>query len=254
MLYSIKMRSSLGGVHGEGGRHISGAERIVPEDDVERNVISMLRRARRHERGAADFIQVRVEEVPDRKIHYCGLLPLYERVSHTKEEGRHFAIEELIRAGVTEKAAQAGMAYLTALTDSMRGAMVVDAVSGKRLDRLGSRGVRCSNMDCENTALYESRMAARGLSGEHPREALVLASKVASAAETVAELCWSDDPQYVTGYVGSPRYGYGRITVLKDKGDPVGGRIFFVRPGTDVDAYEDYMQNQPVLVRIHHEN
>lgn len=253
MLYSVKMRSSLGGVHGEGGRHISGAERIVPEEEVERNVISMLRRARRHERGAADFIQVRVEKVSDRKIHYCDLLPLYERVSHTKEEGRRLAVEELIRAGVAEKAARAGMAYLTALTDSMRGAMVVDAVSGRRLDSLGSRGVRCSNMDCEDTALYESCMAARGLSGEHPREALVLASKVASAPETVAELCWSDDPQYVTGYVGSPRYGYGRITVLKDKGDPVGGRIFFVRPGTDTDAYEDYMQNQAVLVRMRHE-
>lgn len=46
MLYSVKMRSSLGGYHGEGGRHISGAERIVPEDQVEADVIAMLRRAR----------------------------------------------------------------------------------------------------------------------------------------------------------------------------------------------------------------
>lgn len=43
MLYSVKMRSSLGGYHGEGGRHISGAERIVPEDQVEADVIAMLR-------------------------------------------------------------------------------------------------------------------------------------------------------------------------------------------------------------------
>lgn len=254
MLYSVKMRSSLGGWHGEGGRHISGAERIVPEDDVEESVISMLRRARRHERGAADFIQVRVEEVPDRGIVYCPLLPVFERKSRTKEEGRRMAVEELIRAGVTEKAARAGMALLTALKDSMRGAMVVDAVSGKRLDDLRERGVRCSNMDCEDTARYEAQMAGRGLAGEHPREALVLASKVASAPGTVAELCWSDDPQYVTGYVGSPRYGYGRITVLKDRGDPVGGRIFFVRPGTEVAAYEEYMQNQTVLVRMNDEN
>lgn len=42
MLYSVKMRSSLGGYHGEGGRHISGAERIVPEDQVEADVIAML--------------------------------------------------------------------------------------------------------------------------------------------------------------------------------------------------------------------
>ena len=28
VLYSVKMRSSLGGAHGVGGQHISGAERI----------------------------------------------------------------------------------------------------------------------------------------------------------------------------------------------------------------------------------
>ena len=254
MLYSVKMRSSMGGCHGAGGRHISGAERIVEEAEVERNVLAMLRRARRHERGAADFIQVRVEEVQPENVVYCGLLPVYQRNSRNKEEGRRMAVAELVRAGVSEDAARAGVAALTGLSDSMRGAMVLDAVTGKRLDGLGERGVRCSNMDCEDTALYEARMSRQGLGGDHPREALVLASKVASAPGTVAELCWSDDPQYVTGYVGSPKYGYGRITVLKDTGDPVGGRIFFVRPGTDVAAYENYMQNQTVLVRCSDED
>ena len=66
MLYSVKMRSSLGGSHGVGGRHISGAERIVPEDGLEEQVIAMLRRARTHERGRADFIQVKVEEIEEK--------------------------------------------------------------------------------------------------------------------------------------------------------------------------------------------
>lgn len=55
MLYSVKMRSSLGGTHGKGGRHISGAERIVSEDLVDETVISMMRRAREHERGWRGF-------------------------------------------------------------------------------------------------------------------------------------------------------------------------------------------------------
>lgn len=250
MLYSVKMRSSLGGCHGEGGRHISGAERIVAEDALEANVLAMLRRARSHERGSADFIQVKVEAVKPRDIVYCPLISMYQRDTKTKEEGRLAAEEELVRAGVSEKAAHAGLGALLSLKDSLRGAIVMDAESGARLDHEGNRGVRCSNMDCENTEAYEKSMRAKGLGGDHPREALVLASKVAYAPGTVAELCWSDDPQYVTGYVGSPKYGYGRITVMKDKGDPVGGRIFFVKPGTDVDAYEDYMQNQTVLVKI----
>ena len=118
------------------------------------------------------------------------------------------------------------------------------------MDGKGSRGVRCSNMDAENTADYERKMKNRGLSGDHPREALVLASKVASAPGTVAELCWSDDPGYVTGYVASLRHGYERISIMKDPGDPVGGRVFFIKPGTDIRNYVDYLENRIVLVRV----
>lgn len=253
MLYSVKMRSSLGGVHGQGGRHISGAERIVTEEDMERSVLAMLRRARTHERGAADFIQLKVEEVKPENIQYCPLLPMYQMVSHSKEEGRDMAKKELLRIGVSEVAVRNGFAELESLTDSMRGAIVMDALTGKRLDDRKERGVRCSNMDCEDVAAYESKMKAKGLGGDHPREALVLASKVAYGPGTVAELCWSDDPDYVTGYVGSKTYGYGRITVMKDKGDPVGGRVFFVEHGTDVETYDDYMQNQTVLVKMSNE-
>ena len=45
VLYSVKMRSSLGGAHGVGGQHISGAERIVTKNSVEQEMISMLHRA-----------------------------------------------------------------------------------------------------------------------------------------------------------------------------------------------------------------
>lgn len=253
MLYSVKMRSSKGGRRGEGGRHISGAERIVPEDEVEAVCAAMLRRARNHERGRADFIQIRVEEVRPESIRTCPLLPLYGRDASTVEEGRRAARDELVRAGVSPEAAEAGIAALAALRDSLRGALVLDSATGARLDGLGERGVRCTNMDAADSAAYDRMMAARGLGGDHPREALVLASKVAAAPGTVAELCWSDDPQYVTGYVGSPRFGYCRIPVLKEKGDPVGGRVFFAAPGTDIAAYIDYMQEQTVLVEAHDE-
>ena len=76
----------------------------------------------------------------------------------------------------------------------MRGAIVMDAETGERLDGRGERGVRCSNMDSADTAEYEAKMRGKGLGGDHPREALVLASKVAHGPGTVAELCWSDDP------------------------------------------------------------
>lgn len=45
-VFSIKMRSSLGGKNGVGGKHIYGAERIVEDRDVEKTEAALLERAR----------------------------------------------------------------------------------------------------------------------------------------------------------------------------------------------------------------
>lgn len=74
MLYSVKMRSAQGGAHEEGGRHISGAERILPEEQLDYAVLTMLHRAREHERGRADFISLKVEEIKPQEIVYKPLL------------------------------------------------------------------------------------------------------------------------------------------------------------------------------------
>lgn len=58
----------------------------------------MMRRAREHERGCADFIQVKVEEVPDAAVSYCLMLPLYQIDTSEKSEGHRAAEAELIRA------------------------------------------------------------------------------------------------------------------------------------------------------------
>lgn len=51
----------------------------------------MLRRARTHERGRADFIQIRVELVPPGSIRTCPLLPVSTRDARTVEEARRRA-------------------------------------------------------------------------------------------------------------------------------------------------------------------
>lgn len=106
-------------------------------------------------------------------------------------------------------------------------------------------------MDIADDTEYQRLMKSKGLKGDlHAREALVLASKVISDDSTAAELCWSDDPGHTKGYVASRMNGYRRISVMKDLGDPLGGRIFFVRHGTDIAEYADYMENTPVLIEI----
>ena len=91
-----------------------------------------------------------------------------------------------------------------------------------------------------------------GREGLHLEEALILASKIASCKGIVAELCWSDDPSYVIGYVGT-KDNYERIPILKDEGNPIGGRAFFVDTNQLNDDYTlddliDYLENQIVLI------
>ena len=121
----------------------------------------------------------------------------------------------------------------------MRGAMLVDAISGERLDE-GNRGVRVSHMDSfDSHALGDN---------EHMREALVLASKVQSAEGVVGELCWSDDPDYTVGYVACNGV-YHRIPNMKELGSDIGGRVFFVRSDIDCESVVEYLEKAPVLVQ-----
>lgn len=248
MLYSLKMRSAQGGPHERGGRHISGEERMVAEEEIESCIHEMLERAKTHQRGEADFVNIKVQRVDPSVAVRRPMLEFSQCYSSTVEEGREVALRELVSAGVTEAAARKGIAAICALPDSMRGAMLLNAVTGERMDCTGVRGVRVSNMDVEDPASFRQALARKGLRGDHVREALVLASKVAGGDGVVAELCWSDDPDYVVGYVGSAKNGYRRIPVLKEEHCPIGGRVFFLNPDTDVDALIRFYEEQIVFI------
>lgn len=247
-LFSMKMRASQGGPHEEGGRHISGQERIVDREHLESCVHSMIERAHTHQRGFADFINIKIELIDLDEVAYKPILKFSEVTVHNLEEGRQAAFDELVAAGVSEKAARNGIDAILALPDSMRGAMIMDAVSGERLDNLGMRGVRVSDMDVAKPEDFKDALDAIGLTSEHAREAMVLAAKVASSEDSVAELCWSDDPQYTIGYVASPKNQYRRIPYLKPAGDMLGGRVFYVKPGTDIQKYRNYMEHQITFI------
>ena len=99
------------------------------------------------------------------------------------------------------------------------------------------------------TANFEPVNAREAGSKNHFREALVLASKVQAAPGIVAEICVSDDPDYVTGYVASKSLGYRRIATIKERGDPSGGRIFLFRgPRGLVPDCIRFLQERTVLV------
>ena len=231
-LSCVKMRASLDGAH------ISGAERIVAARDVPKTVASLVSRALSHEKGSPDFINVKVEASGDpRRIP--ALKVVTETVS-TPEEGWH-RVDELLRDAGFSRTAE--IRALFRETYSMRGAMLLDADTLERLEPNRERGVRATCMDAA-----DSLAAAAGVK-DHYAEAIVLATKVQNAPGIVGEICMSDDPDYVTGYVATKSLGYRRITVLKEKGDPSGGRIFLYRGRhEDVAKTIHYLEHEPVLV------
>lgn len=249
MLFSVRMRAAQGAAHEAGGRHISGAERLVHRDRITRTAQSMLERAFSHSRGQADFINITVEAVPEQAVRRIKLLPITTIEAGGVQAGRTAAKAALSAAGVSPLAADAGMERLLALKDSMRGAMLVCGQSGRRMDDTGERGVRVSRMDVDQNCCFTAWLAKQGLSGVHIREAVVLAAKVASAKGVIAELCWSDDPGYTAGYVASAR-GYIRFEQLKPYGSNLGGRIFFVEPEANITEMIYFLEKQPVLAVI----
>ena len=93
--------------------------------------------------------------------------------------------------------------------------------------------------------------AASNCSGKnHFREAIVLATKVVNAPGIIAELCLSDDPDYLVGYLASLKHGYVRLMPMKEMGNPHGGRVF-IFDSTKAKAEDaiNYLEKQRVLVR-----
>ena len=246
------MRCSKGGPHEEGGKHISGAERILREDEVEQELINVYRRAITHERGKPDFINFKIEEIDEDDIIYKKRLNINQHHVNSKEEGLNLAKELLKENAVSEESANIAIQTLLNLKESIHGAMLFDKDTGNRIDNRGIRGVRVTGMASADITKYRESLKNDGREGLHLEEALILASKIASCKGIAAELCWSDDPSYVIGYVGT-KESYERIPILKDEGNPVGGRVFFVDANELNDDYTlddliDYLEKQVVLI------
>ena len=238
-LYSVRMRAAQGGPHEKGGHHISGAERIVKLEEVGAIAQSLADRALHHSKGTADFINITVDLIPPEKITYIDCLKVEEHKTSSISESHQLATDLLQGPNISETAVLKAIFLLKSLDKSMRGAMLVDAITGERLDT-GDRGVRVSHMDSfDSYALGDN---------EHMREALVLASKVQSADGIVGELCWSDDPDYTVGYVACNGV-YHRLPNMKEFGSDIGGRIFFVRSDIDSESVIEYLERTPVLVQ-----
>lgn len=239
-LYSVKMRASM--EDNGTSKHISGAEKILSEEQVYQCVNSLIERGLHHDKGEADFLNIKIEKAHRDEIEYLEALKvttvevddykdgLKEIDKFLKEIGA--PCYEIIKPFIEQ-------------TYAMRGAMLLDITNLKRLEPDSDRGIRATYMDQE-------RDIAKPVSNykNHYEEAIVLATKVVNCPGIVGEICISDDPNYVTGYVASKEAGYRRITKLKEMGSENGGRIFLYDPEkASVDDVINYLQKKMVIVK-----
>ena len=226
----------------ERGAHISGAEKIVAVHNVGAAAQHFAERALRHPKGQPAELSISIERLEPAAVRAVQALPVFDEIADSVEEARQVVLDRL-RHYVSGPVAQEVWEQLIRVRD-MRGAMLIDADVGTRLEPDPQRGVRVSRLGDANDIQPGGLLDASRKSPA--REALVLASKVMSHPDIVAEVCMSDDPDYTTGYVADAT-GYHRIPHMKEPGSARGGRVFVCRTN-DVGGLIAYRESAPVLV------
>jgi 6-carboxyhexanoate--CoA ligase len=247
-LYSIRMRASTG------GKHISGAERLVSSEAINVTVSDLVARAMGKQR-APDQIAVQIENLGIISPRLLTALDVVTIRTKDPETGRANAARVLHLAGVSNKAVRSASDHILACAapsgGNMRGAMIIDAETGERVEPDQERGVRASRFDWTDDARISADLllSAAGLTHFRIREALALATKVVHAPAVIAELCWSDDPDYTAGYAASLKTGYVRFPCIKQEGDDRGGRAIFIkRDSLVLTELLHYLQTEAVLI------
>jgi 6-carboxyhexanoate--CoA ligase len=228
--------------------HISGAEGLYGSSEIQRVVKKYIERGFDHPKGRADKIVITIEEIKQ-KPKQIPALPVATVNCLSQDEGRKTATKLLQKSGISREAIDIAFALIR--RSHMRGAAIISAGKGSRLEPDRERGVRVSRLGIEMSAsrLLSSRLSRQRINTDTVKEALILASKVISCKDIIAELCISDDPDYTTGYVASKKFGYVRIPNIKDKGSRIGGRAFFVKEEPDMREIIHYLEKVPVIIR-----
>lgn len=228
--------------------HISGAEGIYKKTDIHRIVKKYIERALSHPKGRAEKIIITIEEIKQ-KPKEIPSLPLTTLSCSTPSEGKSIIRQLLKYTGVSKSAIDT--AFNLIKKDNMRGAAVITAEKGDRLEPDRERGIRVSRLGISKPLIktLSARLSRYNINTDTVKEALILASKVASCKEIIAELCVSDDPYYTTGYIASRNFGYLRIPDIKHRASKSGGRAFFVNEKANINEIINYLERTPVIVK-----
>jgi 6-carboxyhexanoate--CoA ligase len=228
--------------------HISGAEGIYEETEIEKIVREYTLRALIHQKGKPDSIVISVEQL-EQDPQAIKSLPVMTLACRSILQSRSLIQNLLKSSGISNKAINTSFTVINS-SHIMRGAALVLSGSGKRIEPDKDRGIRASKLGTSTSAdkTLSRKLVKHGINNATVREAIVLASKVAACPQVIAELCVSDDPDYTTGYVSSKKYGYVRIPHMKKKGQRIGGRVFFLEEDADISTVITFLEKTPVII------
>ena len=247
-LYSLRMRSS------KKGKHISGAEKIIGEKEINSNLKELVTRAREHSQGQAQKINITIEDLAESKVNYLSSLAIKTIEVENYQQGRKEAKELLTKIGIESQIIEQAVNLLISGPSpsggNMRGAVLLDIETAQRLEEDHYRGLRATKMDYQATTKESliKLLQEYNLNQSHLPEALALATKVVNHQAIIAELCLSDDTNYQAGYVASKEFGYCRFPYLKPQGQGLGGRVFFIKATADLKALKRYLEEDVVLI------
>jgi 6-carboxyhexanoate--CoA ligase len=205
-------------------------------------------RACHHPKGKPDHIVITVEKIIQ-KPRTLSALPVATLKCASPSQAAASIRKLLYATGISRKAVDAAFCVVRG-NKTMRGAALVLASFGRRVEPDRDRGIRASRLGITNKAdaTLSTSLGRHGLDTQTIKEALILATKVAACRDILAELCVSDDPDYTTGYVASRELGYVRIPHIKEIGSENGGRIFFLTNNADIPAVIRFLEKTPVII------
>ncbi len=225
-MFSVKMRAS------QDNEHISGAETICEEHDIETAIQHFFRKGFNHQNGKSDFLNLKIEQVKEPLIQLSALQIIDEQ---------HVDLMKLCTEnGITKQALERGLDYIH---DDTRytGALILSTQTGERLDQTGKRGVRATRFCFNNTREYIQLK-------ERVQDSLSLATILTHHDAVHGELCVSDDMHYTTGYFATKRSGYHRLYNVKEDNSRAGGRIVFVEDSLNIEDYTEFLELVPKQV------
>ena len=222
----------------ENDKHISGAERIVSKDKINKVIKNLIGRPFLSKNGNADFVNVKIEKLKTKPIIIDCLNHKYIE-AFTKEETYHFLKDQFNSHKIPN------LERILAIFNkhkSLNGAIILNPFTLETFDTI-ENPVRATLIDSIPLKISNKK--------DYYREAITLATKVANVPYIIGELCVSDDIYYPLGYLVLNKECFNILFNLKDYGVSGGCRIFFTNATneSEMKILKHYLTEIPFLVK-----